>query len=67
VILLVLESHGPLHFCGVVDKGSQRIARQRVVIAARVHVLKTAGFVIAALGIEAGEDEALDFIAAFNV
>ncbi len=46
VVLLVLEAHGALHFGGGVDKVAQRIARQGVVVAARVHVLELAGLVI---------------------
>ncbi len=62
VILFVLESHGPLHFGAPVDKGAQRIAGQRVIVSAGVHILEFAGFVIAPLGVEARENEAFDFI-----
>ena len=40
VILLVLEAHRALHFGGGVDEGAQRIAGERVVIAAGVDVLE---------------------------
>ena len=62
MILLILKSHGALHFGGGVDEGAQRIARQRVVIAAGIHVFELAGLVIAALGIGPFEKEALDFV-----
>ena len=44
VILLVLESHRALHFGRGIDEGAQRIAGQRVIVAAGVHVLELAGF-----------------------
>ncbi len=47
VVLLVLEAHRALHFGGGVDEGAQRIAGQRVVVAAGVHVFELAGFVVA--------------------
>ena len=53
MVLLVLEAHGALHFGGGVDKRAQRVAGQRVVIAAGVDVLELAGFVIAPLGVRA--------------
>ena len=49
VILLVLEAHRALHFRGRVDERAQRVARQRVIVAAGVHVFELAGFVVAAL------------------
>src|SRR5438874_1986212 len=57
MILFVLEAHGALNLGRGVDEGAQRVAGKRVVVAAGV-----AGFVIAALGVGAGEEEALDFI-----
>ena len=45
VVLLVLETHGALHFGGRVDERAQRIAGQRVIVAAGVDVLELAGFV----------------------
>ena len=51
VILLVLEAHGALHFGGGVDERAQRVAGQRVIVAAGVHVLELAGFVVAPLGV----------------
>ena len=42
VVLFVLEAHGALHFGGGVDERAQRIAGQRVVVAAGVHVLELA-------------------------
>ena len=62
VILLVLEAHRALHFGGRVDELAQRIARQRMIVAARVDVLELAGLVIAALGVRALEEEAFDFV-----
>ena len=62
VVLFVLETHRALHFGGGVDKGTQRIARQRVIVAAGVDVFKLPRFVIAALGVRSFEQEAFDFV-----
>jgi len=62
VVLLVLEAHGALHFGGGVDEGAQRIAGQRVIVAAGVDVFELAGLVIGALGIGPAEEETLDFV-----
>src|SRR5438132_8245452 len=62
MILFVLEAHGALNLGRGVDEGAQRVAGKRVVVAAGVDVFEFAGFVIAALGVGAGEEEALDFI-----
>src|SRR4030081_624564 len=62
MVLLVLEAHGPLHFGGRIDKGAQRVARQRVIIAARIYVLELARLVVDALGLWPFEQEALDLI-----
>ena len=62
MVLLVLEAHGALHFGAVIDERAQRIAGQRVIVAAGVDVLELAGFVIAPLGVHALEEEAFDFV-----
>ena len=62
VVLLVLEPHRPLHFRSRVDEAAQRIARQRMIISARVHVFEFARLMICALGIRPIEQEAFDFI-----
>ena len=62
VVLLVLEAHGALHFGGGIDKRAQRIARQRVIIAAGIDVLELAGLVVMPLGVGTLEQEAFDFI-----
>ena len=62
VVLLILEAHGALHFGAAVDELAQRIAGQRVVVAAGVDVLELAGLVIVAFGVVAFEDEAFDFV-----
>ena len=62
MVLLVLEAHRALHFGDGVDELAQRVAGQRVVVAAGVDVLEVAGFVVAALGVEALEEEAFDFV-----
>ena len=62
VVLLVLEAHGALHFGGGVDERAQRIAGQRVIVAAGVDVFELAGLVIVALGVGALEQEAFDFV-----
>ena len=40
VVLLVFEAKRALHFGGGVDEGAQRVAGQRVVIAAGVHIIE---------------------------
>ena len=62
MVLFILEAHGALHFGGGVDESAQRIAGQRVVIAAGIDVFELAGFVIVALGVGALEEEAFDFV-----
>ena len=62
MILLVLEAHGALHFGGSVDKAAEGITRERVIIAAGVHVFELAGFVIAPLRISTLEKKSFDFV-----
>ena len=62
VILFVLEAHGALHFGSRVDEIAQRIAGQRVVVAAGIDVFELAGLVISALGVRRPEEEAFDFV-----
>ena len=53
VILFVLETHGALHFGRRVDERAQRIAGQRVIVAAGIDVFELVRFVITALGVGA--------------
>src|ERR1019366_6506283 len=62
MVLLVLESHGALHFGGGVDESAQRIAGQRVIVAAGVDVIKLLGFMIMALGLDAVEEKAFNLV-----
>jgi hypothetical protein len=62
VVLLILEAHGPLDFRAAIDKVAQRIARQRVIVPARVHIFKLAGLMIMPLRVRAVKDEAFDFV-----
>src|SRR6476659_5151258 len=62
MVLLVLKSHGALHFGGCVDERAQKIAGQRMVVAAGVDVLELAGLVVMALSVGSLEQETLDFI-----
>ena len=63
MVLLVLEAHGALHFGGGVDERAQRVAGQRVIVAAGVDVLELAvGFVIVPLRVGPLEEEALNFV-----
>ena len=62
VVLLVLEAHGALNFRRGVDEGAQRVAGQRVVVAAGVYVLEPARFGKAPFGVESGEEEAFDLV-----
>ena len=62
VVLLVLESHRALHFGAGIDERAQRIAGQRVIVAAGVDVLETLRLVIVALRIGALEKKSLNFV-----
>ena len=62
MILLVLETHGPLDFRGGINKRAQRIAGQRVVVTAGIDVFELAGFVVIPLRILALEKESFDFV-----
>src|SRR6266404_6906437 len=62
MILLILESHGPLHFRASINERSQLIAGKRMVISARVDVLKSAGLGIMLLSVDSGEQESFDLI-----
>src|SRR2546427_1732761 len=62
MVLFILKAHGALHFGGSVDERSQRIARQRVIVAARVDILKFSRFVVTALGVGPGKEKPLDFV-----
>ncbi len=62
MVFLILESHRALHFRCSVNEHAQRIARQRVIIPARVDVLELAGFVIGALGIRSLKQKAFNLI-----
>ena len=62
VVFFVLEAHGALHFGGGVNKGAQRIAGQRMVVAAGIDVLELASFVIAALGVRSLEQETFNLV-----
>ena len=62
MILLVLETHGALHFRRGVDKSAQYVAGQRMIVAAGVDVIELAGLVIAALRIRPLKEEAFDFV-----
>src|SRR5579859_4416997 len=62
MVFLILEAHGALHFSRGIDKRAQRIARQRVIIAAGVYVFELARLVVTALGISALEEKALNLI-----
>ena len=62
MVLLVLKAHRALHFSGGVDESSQRIARQRMIVAAGVDVFELPAFVIVALGVGPLEQEAFNFV-----
>ncbi len=62
MVLLVGEAHRPLHLGGAVDEQPQRVAGQRVVVAAGRDEVENAGLVVAALGVAAAEQEALDLV-----
>src|SRR3984893_5460149 len=62
MVFLVLEPHRPLYFRRRIDKRTQRIAGQGMIISASVDVFELQRFVVAALSIGALEKKALDFV-----
>ena len=62
VVFLVLEAHRALDFGDRIDKRTERIARQRLVIAAGVDVLEFVGLIEALLRVDAAEEKALDLV-----
>src|SRR5260221_9233024 len=62
MVFLILKAHGALYFRRGIDEGAQWVARQRMVIAAGVHIVELAGFVVATLGVCALEEEAFNLI-----
>ena len=61
MVLLVLETHGALHFCGGINELAQRVQRHRVVVTTGAHKLELARLVVLLLGIATGKKEALNF------
>ena len=51
-----------MHFGGGVDEGAQRIAGQRVIVAAGVDVIELLGLMIMALGLDAIEEKAFNLV-----
>ena len=62
MIFLILESHCALHFRCRINESAQRISRQRMIVAAGVHILELPGLVITPFGIRALEEKSFDFI-----
>ncbi len=62
MVLLVAEAQRALHLGGGVDERPERIARQRVVVAARADQFESARLVVMTFGLVAFEEEALDFV-----
>ena len=62
MVLFVLKAHGSLHFRGTINENAQSVVGQGVVIAAGADVFELAGLVKVALGVNAIEKEALDFV-----
>jgi len=61
VVLFIFEAHGALHFSRGVDELTERIERQRMIVAAGGDEIEFACLVVLLLSIFAGEEEALDF------
>ena len=62
MVLLILKTHRALHFRGRINKSPQRIARQRVVVPAGIHVVKFPRFVVRALRVRTVEEEPFNFV-----
>src|SRR5262249_42285082 len=62
MILLIFEPHRALHFRRAIDKLAQRVARQRMIIAAGVDVFELALLGVMALCVDAVKQETFDFV-----
>ena len=62
MVLFVLEAHRALYLCGGVDELAERVAGQRMIVAAVIDILEAAGLVEVALSIDAVEEEAFDLV-----
>src|ERR1700680_2839391 len=62
MVFLVLEPHRPLYFRRRIDKRTQRIAGEGMIISAGVDVFELQRFAVAAVSIGALEKKALDFV-----
>ena len=62
MVLLVLEAQRALHLGRGVDEGAQRIAGQRVIVAAGVHIVEALLLGKVLLRIHALEQEALNLV-----
>ena len=62
MVLLILKTHRPLHLCGRIDELTQRIARQRVIVAALIHILERPRLVEAPLGVDPLKQEAFNLV-----
>ena len=62
MVFLILESHRALHFGSGVDECAQRVAWQRVVVAARVDIFEISALVIVSFGVGPLEQESFDLV-----
>src|SRR6266478_6409149 len=62
MVFFVLEAHRTLHFSSRIDEGAQRIAGQRVVVSAGIHVLEFSSFVVATLRVRSLKQESFNLI-----
>src|SRR4030081_1676080 len=62
MVLFVLEAHRTLYLRGRIDEGAQRIAGQRMVVSAGIHVLKFPRFVVAPLRVRSLKQESFNLV-----
>ena len=62
MILLVLETHGALHFSALVDEQPQRVVGQRMIIAAGTDIFELTGMNVMFFRVHALKHESLDFV-----
>src|SRR3954451_13978414 len=62
MVLFILEPHRALHFRRRVNKGAQRVTRERVIVSASIYILKRPTLVILSLRIHPLEKEPFNLV-----
>ena len=62
MVFFILKTHRALHFRCRINKRTQQVARQRVVVAARVHIFEAVSLVIMTLSIHPLKQESFNLV-----